>query len=140
MKNIVPISEIMTKKLIVVSPTQTLYDAKKLFHRHNIRHLPVVEKGKLIGMLSYNDLLRISFSDLDENDDSILPVIYEMYSIPQIMTKIPVFIEVSSTVRDAAEILSHQSFHSLPVLDQGKLVGMVTTTDIIRYLLAQYED
>lgn len=138
MKKDVPISDIMTTKLITLKQDQSLYEAKKLFHRHNIRHLPVVEKGKLVGMLSYNDILRISFSDLDENDDSIIPVIYEMYSIPQLMTKVPVFIDVGSTIKEAAEILSHQSFHSLPVLDKGKLVGMVTTTDMIKYLLEQY--
>src|SRR5699024_3444745 len=138
MKKNVPISEIMTKELITIKQDQSLYEANKLFHRHNIRHLPVVDDEKLVGMLSQNDLLRISFADLDNNDENIVPIIYEMYSVPQLMTKIPVFIEVDSTVKEAAEILSRQSIHSLPVLDKGKLVGMVTTTDIINYLLKLY--
>ncbi len=138
MKKDVPISEIMTTKLITLTQDQSLYEANKLFHRYNIRHLPIVEEEKLVGILSQNDLLRISFADLDKNDENIVPIIYEMYSIPQLMTKVPVFIEVDSTVKEAAQILSRQSFHSLPVLDKGKLVGMVTTTDIINYLLDQY--
>jgi len=92
----------------------------------------------LVGMISHTDLLRISFSSLDKSDDSIVPVIYEMFSIPEVMTRVPVFIEVNTTIKKAAEILARQSFHSLPVLDKGKLVGIVTTTDMINYLLAQY--
>ncbi len=138
MKQKVPVSEIMSKDLITLSPDQSLYEANKLFNRHNIRHIPVVENKKLVGMISHTDLLRISFSGLDESDDSIVPVIYEMYSLPEIMTRVPVFVEANTTIKEVAEILSRQSFHSLPVLNKGKLVGIVTTTDLINYLLAQY--
>lgn len=138
MKQDVPVSEIMSKKLITISTDQSLYEAEKLFNRHNIRHIPVVEKKHLVGMVSHTDLLRISFADFDETDESVLPVIYEMYTIPQLMTRVPVFVEVDTTIKETAEILARQSFHSLPVLDKGKLVGIVTTTDMINYLLAQY--
>lgn len=140
MKHKVPISEIMTKDVITLSPSDSLYKAEKLFAKHNIRHIPVVENKRLVGMVSLTDLLRISFSSLDKADDSIVPIIYEMFSIPEIMTRVPVFIEVDTTIKKAAEILSRHSFHSLPVLDKGKLVGIVTTTDMINYLLAQYEN
>lgn len=138
MKKDVPVSEIMSTKLITISTKQSLYEAEKLFNRHHIRHIPVVEKGHLVGMVSHTDLLRISFADFDESDESVLPVIYEMYTIPQLMTRVPVFVEVDTTIKETAEILARQSFHSLPVLDKGKLVGIVTTTDMINYLLAQY--
>lgn len=138
MKQKVPVSEIMSKDLITLSSEQSLYEASKLFSRHHVRHIPVVENERLVGMVSHTDLLRISFSGLDESDDSIVPVIYEMYSVPEIMTRVPVFVESNTTIKEVAEILSRQSFHSLPVLDKGKLVGIVTTTDLINYLLAQY--
>ncbi|HLV93247.1 MAG TPA: CBS domain-containing protein [Aequorivita sp.] len=138
MKQNVPISEIMSKDLITLSPKQSLYEAEKLFNRHNIRHLPVVENKRLVGMISRTDLLRISFTDLDESDEFDVPVVYEMFSIPDIMTRMPVFVEVDSTIKETAEILSRQNFHSLPVLDKGILVGIITTTDLINYLLAQY--
>lgn len=134
----VPVSEIMSKELITLSPKQSLYEAEKLFNRHNIRHIPVVENKRLVGMISHTDLLRLSFADLDESDELDVPVIYEMFGIPDVMTRVPVFVEVDSTIKETAEILSKQSFHSLPVLDKGILVGIVTTTDLINYLLAQY--
>lgn len=138
MKQNVPISEIMSKDLITLNPKQSLYEAEKLFNRHNIRHLPVVDNKRLVGMISRTDLLRISFADLDESDEFDVPVVYEMFSIPDIMTRMPVFVEVDSTIKETAEILSRQNFHSLPVLDKGILVGIITTTDLINYLLAQY--
>lgn len=138
MKQKVLVTEIMSKTLITVSPNQSLYEAEKLFNRHNIRHLPVVENERLVGMISHTDLLRISYADLDESDELVVPVIYEMFSIPDIMTRVPVFVDVDSTIKETAEILSRQSFHSLPVVDKGILVGIVTTTDLINYLLAQY--
>src|SRR5690625_4141360 len=122
----IPVSEIMTKNPVTVQPHQSLYEANKLFGQYNIRHIPVVEKGLLIGMVSQTDLLRISYADLDEKDDAVVPAIYEMFNIGDIMTRVPVFVDVSSTIKETAEILSRQSFHSLPVLDQGRLVGIVT--------------
>src|SRR5690625_6358816 len=118
----VPVSEIMSTKLVTIHPTQSLYEAKKLFHRYNIRHLPVVEKNKLVGMISYTDILRISFADLDENDESIIPMIYEMYSIPQIMTRVQVFVEATTSIIETAEIWANQSIHSLNVIEVVQLV------------------
>src|SRR5699024_2579927 len=109
MKKRAPVSSIMTKKLITITPKDSLYDAERLFNRHHIRHIPVVGNGQLVGMLSHSDLLRISFSDLDENDDSVVSIIYDMYTIPQVMTKVPVFVEENDTIKEAAEILSKQS-------------------------------
>lgn len=81
MKQRVPISQIMTKELITLTPKDSLYDAEKLFIKHNIRHLPIVEGQKLVGVVSYSDLLKISYADVTEEDD-IETVVYDMYTIP----------------------------------------------------------
>lgn len=138
MKQREPVSNIMTKDLVTIIPTQSLYDAERLFNRHSIRHIPVVEGERVVGVISRTDLLRISFADLTENEDSVESVVYDMYTIPQVMTKIPVTIESDTTIREAAEILANHSFHSIPVVEKGKLVGIITTTDLIKYLLDQY--
>ncbi len=138
MKQRVPVSQIMTKELIMLNPTQSLYDAEKLFNKHSIRHIPVVEGERIVGVISRSDLLRISFSDLTEDEEGVDSVVYDMYTIPQVMTRIPVTVESDTTVKEVAEILAKQSFHSIPVVDNGKLVGIVTTTDLINYLLDQY--
>ena len=138
MKQRVPISQIMSKKLVTLNPTQSLYDAERLFKKHKIRHIPVVENDRIIGIVNYSDLLRISFANMTNDEDEVTSVVYDMYTIPQIMAKTPLTVTSDTTVKEVAEILSKQSFHSVPVLENDKLVGIVTTTDLINYLLEQY--
>lgn len=138
MKQRVPISQIMSRKLITLAPTQSLYEAERLFKKHKIRHIPVVESDRIIGIVSYSDLLRISFADMTDNEEEVTSVVYDMYTIPQIMAKAPLTVNSDVTIKEVAEILSKQSFHSIPVLENDKFVGIVTTTDLIKYLLEQY--
>jgi CBS domain-containing protein len=138
MKQRVPITEIMTKDLVTLDPTESLYDAEKLFNQHNIRHIPVVEDRRIVGVISRSDLLRISYSNLSEDEETVETLIYDSYTIPQVMTRVPVTVESDATVKEVAELLSMQSFHSIPVVENGNLVGIVTTTDLINYLLEQY--
>ncbi|MDD3771401.1 MAG: CBS domain-containing protein [Weeksellaceae bacterium] len=138
MKQRVPVAQIMSKDLVVLTPTQSLYDAERLFNKHNIRHIPVVESERIVGVISRSDLLRISYSNLTADEESVESLIYDSYTIPQVMTRIPVTISSDRTVKEAAEILSQHSFHSIPVVDGEKLVGIITTTDLLNYLLEQY--
>ena len=138
MKQRVPVSQIMSKDIITIAPTQTLYEAEALFKKHNIRHIPVVEGHKLIGVLSLTDILRISFADLSEDENLVYSIVYDMFTIPQVMAKVPLSISPDTTIKEAAEILAGQTFHSLPVTENGSLVGMLTTTDLLKYLLEQY--
>lgn len=136
----VPVSDIMTKDLIVLNPAQSLYEAEALFKKHKIRHIPVVESKKLLGILSHSDLLRISFADLTDEEDYVESVVYDMYTIDQVMAKAPITVNVDATVKEVAEVLSQQSFHSLPVVENDELVGIVTTTDLINYMLKQFDE
>lgn len=138
MRQRVPVSQIMSKELVTLTPDQSLYEAERLFKKHHIRHIPVVEGDKLIGIVSYSDLLRISFADMTDGEEEVTSVVYDMYTIPQIMAKTPLTVTADTSIKEVAEILAAQSFHSIPVVDNGKLVGLVTTTDLIKYLLEQY--
>ncbi len=139
MKKGVPVSEIMTKKLVTLGPKDDLVTDERLFKKHHIRHIPVVKGDAIIGMLSYTDLLRISFADaIDEHEEYVDTIVYDMLTIPQVMVHDVVTVSSKATIRDVARFLSQKEFHALPVVDDGKLVGIVTTTDLIRYLLEQY--
>ena len=138
MKQRVPVSQIMSKNVVVLNPTQTLYEAEVMFKKHKIRHIPVVEGKKLVGILSYSDLLRISFADVTDDENAVESVVYDMFTIPQVMVKVPLTVSPDITVKEVAEILSKQTFHSLPVTENEDLVGIVTTTDLINYFLEQY--
>ena len=140
MKRREPVSKIMSTDLVTINHTNSLFDAEKLFNKHKIRHIPVVDNKKIIGILSLTDLLRISFVDNygEDEDSQVDTAVYNMLSIEQVMVKDPVHIAPSLTIKEVAEILAKKEFHALPVVENGNLIGIVTTTDLLNYLLEQY--
>lgn len=99
----------------------------------------MVNEDAIIGMLSYTDLLRISFADaFNEDEDEVDTVVYNMFSIDQVMAKNLVSVTSNTTIKEVAEILAKKEFHAIPVVDEGKLVGIVTTTDLINYMIKQF--
>ncbi len=139
MKKRTPISAIMTKNVITLNHKDSLETAEHLFKLHKIRHIPVVSGDAISGMLSYTDLLRISFADaVDEEEHEVDTVVYNMFTIEQVMAKNLVSVPSTATIKEVAEILAKKEFHAIPVVDDTKLVGIVTTTDLINYLLEQF--
>lgn len=140
MKTNVPVSEIMTRNIIKLNLADELGKAEELFKNHKIRHIPVVNDGKIIGMLSYTDLLRVSYADVVEKEaENVESIVFNMFSIRQVMTKEVIVITSETTIKETAEILSKNEFHALPVCDKNNLVGIVTTTDLMKYFIAQYD-
>jgi CBS domain-containing membrane protein len=139
MRQRIPVSTIMSKDIIALNRTDDLERAELLFKRHNIRHIPVVSGEVIIGMLSYTDLLRISFADaVDASEKDVDTLVYNMFSIDQVMAKKITTVDSQTSIKKVAEILASKEFHALPVVDDGSLVGIVTTTDLINYLIDQY--
>lgn len=138
MKQKVPVSTIMTKNVIKLNLKDDLTKAEALFKKNKIRHIPVVNGNRIIGMLSYTDLLRISFVDAVDDDEVIDATVYNLFTVEQVMAKNLVTVSPETTIKEAAEILSSKEFHALPVVLGDLLVGIVTTTDLIKYLIDQY--
>lgn len=131
-----PITAIMTADVVTIELREPLEKAQTLMQQHHIRHLPVVKMGKLVGILSLTDLMRLSFSDnFGETESEADLAVFRMLGIRHVMKAHPETITPAHTIRDAAEILANREFHALPVVDGDKVVGMVTTTDLIRYFL-----
>lgn len=131
----------MTKNVIKLHLTDDLTKAEKLFKHNKIRHIPVVDGNKIIGILSYTDLLRISFVDaVDDNDHIVDTTVYDLFTVEQVMAKKVITISPDTTIKETAEILSKKEFHALPVCLGELLVGIVTTTDLIKYLIDQYDE
>jgi CBS domain-containing protein len=103
-----------------------------------VHHIPVVSGDQLVGIISWSDILRVSFGDTFQADQRTVDATLDhTFTIEQVMKKNPVSLQETSTVRDAAEILAGGEFHAVPVVNGGKLVGIVSTTDLIKYLLDQ---
>ncbi len=135
MRRMEPISKIMTKDVITLTLGDSLFNAEKLFNKHHISHIPVVEEDRIIGMLSLTDLLRMSFVDSYHDGQPIDTAIYNMLTISQIMANNPEKTSPDSTIKDVALLLASKEFHALPVVENEKLIGIITTTDLLNYLV-----
>lgn len=139
MKKNEPVTHVMTANPICVARNESVSVARHLINEKNVHHLPVVDGDKLVGILTSNDFLRVSFGEFGNQDGRSLDAILDhMYSIPDIMNDNPISIDKSDTIREAARILAVGEFHSLPVVDGATLVGIVTSSDLIRHLLELY--
>jgi CBS domain-containing protein len=138
MKKREAVSHIMTKDVFTVQETDSLAAALHIIRKNKIRHLPVLNGNEISGILSRTDLNRLTFGALFENQEGADEAVLEMLSIPQVMTRKPRTVTSEETIKDVAEIFAKEEYHALPVVDGNELVGIVTTTDVISYMLEQY--
>ena len=139
MKKRETVASIMTSSVITVDKNDhDLRDIKEIFRKEKIRHVPVMEGDNLVGIISKNDLNRLSFGALFENQDNADEAVLDMLSIDQVMTANPTSVTPDTLIKDVASILVNENFHSLPVAENGTIKGIVTSTDVIGYLLEQY--
>ncbi len=137
MKRNDPISHLMTRDPFCVQRGQPISEVRRLLAEHTIHHVPVVDGKRLVGMVSSLDLVKLAWGSTDSRwFDAIVD---HTKALADVMSADPVCLRATQTVREAAEVLAEGKFHGLPVVDvEGNLVGIVTSTDLIRYLLAQY--
>ncbi|HRP31562.1 MAG TPA: CBS domain-containing protein [Agriterribacter sp.] len=133
-----PVSFIMTRDVISVSENDNLDKVVHIFRKKGIRHLPVTKDGKITGMISRNDINRLTFGAIFDQQEEVDDAILHLLTIPQVMAANVHAVRSDTLIREVAEIFSDAEYHSLPVVDEGELKGIVTTTDVIRYLLDQY--
>lgn len=137
MKKRESISKIMTPNPITVNKTNKVSDVAQIFKEKNIHHIPVVSGDKLIGMISKTDIDKVSFVT-NLQDDKVNTAIYDSLEIEQIMTSQLDTVQQDDEIREAATLLAGGRYHAIPVLEGGQLQGIVTSTDVINYLLEQY--
>jgi acetoin utilization protein AcuB len=129
------VSSLMSKNLITVHPKDTLLDVKAIFDKHRIHHLPVVEFKKLVGMISKSDLLhyqrsyeQVPYKDVFEESR------LKAYKVGEVMTKGLATLSPEDRIDVAIEVFRENILHAIPVVENGELVGLITTHDIIEAL------
>jgi CBS domain-containing protein len=125
----------MTKELVTLNLNDSLYSAEKRMKVNHIRHMPVVDGDELIGLVSLADLQRVSFIDAYSKEGTEDTPVYNMLSIRDLMIKNPLTASPKTTILEVSKLLASKEFHSLPVVDDGKLVGIITTTDLLHYFI-----
>jgi CBS domain-containing protein len=134
MKNRNLVKSIMTPDPISVKLENKISDIELLFSEYNIRHVPVVEKNELVGIISKFDMEKLSSFALFGKDDHDLLSVKEM-PVSNIMTRVVYCIQEEDEIKKAAKILGRGFFHAIPVLEGKELKGIVTSSDIINYAL-----
>ena len=139
MKKREPISHIMTKSVVTVNQNDDLRKVVEKLKSNSIRHIPVVNGKVVVGIISRTDVNRLTFGALFDGQEGVDEAILDMLSISQVMTSKPRTLPSDAIIKDLAEVFAKEDFHALPVVDNGELKGIVTTTDVIKYFLEQYD-
>ncbi len=131
------ISDIMTRDVITALPDDTMSVVRDNMKNNIIHHTPVVENGKVVGMISQNDVHQMEhhFTHFDnpEAEQSNVQLFSSMLA-KEVMTTPVITIRQDENVQDAAKLFMINAFHALPVVDHDDhLVGMVTTLDLIKH-------
>ena len=127
----------MSKNVITVDVDDSMQDAMKRMKEKDIRMLPVLKKGKLVGVVTDRDLKRASASDATTLDVHELLYLVSKIKVLNIMTKNPITVPQNFTVEETAEVLLKHKISGVPVVDQnGQLVGTITQTDLFRVLIS----
>lgn len=129
------IKEMMTKNPITVTPETLVLQAQKIMKEKKIRRLPVVDKGKLVGIVTKHDLLEAF--PLIKGSASIFDLNYELsqMKVKEVMKKNPIALNPYTPVEDALRIGQEEKIGSFPIVEDGKLVGIATESDIVRFLI-----
>jgi CBS domain-containing protein len=126
------ITTIMTKNVVCVSPDQFIIDVKHIYEKKKWHHhIPVTENEELVGMVSLIDFM-YNIAGAGLNDDT---KIYKELRVKDIMTQKPFYLTTSATIEDAAKVLAEGNFHAIPILENKKITGIVSTADIIKYFI-----
>ncbi|OYT42813.1 MAG: CBS domain-containing protein [Candidatus Aenigmarchaeota archaeon ex4484_224] len=151
------VRDFMTRNVITCSPEDTIFDVAKKLSENAISGMPVVDKGKLVGIISVSDIVKFMKNEIKNED--LIPE--EPHSIPfilmkmiqnelkikkelekiskikvkHVMSKKVITISPDASLADAAELLVKKRITRVPVIENGKIVGILTKSDLVKALV-----
>jgi acetoin utilization protein AcuB len=127
----------MSKQVITIDANDSINNAIYLLKKHNIMMLPVMEQGKLVGIVTDRDLKSASASEATSLEIHELLYLISKIKIKEIMTKNPITVPLDYTIEETAEILLKHKISGVPVIDHfGDIVGTITQNDIFRTIIS----
>ena len=114
------VSEIMSRELVTITPDKRVGQALQLMQKHQIRHLPVMEKGRMVGWITSRDLREV-----------LLASMLEKITVADVMIKAPISVSADTGVEEAARLIKEHKIGGMPVLEGDRLVGVITMLDLI---------
>ena len=129
------VKEYMSSAVVTTEPDALILDAQKLMQEHHIRRLPVVDKGgKLVGLITQDRLREVSPSPVTSLSVWELNYLVAKMKVKDVMVKDVVTVTPDTTIEEATSLGQSRGIGTLPVVDKGKLVGIITATDLFKIL------
>ncbi|MBE6496783.1 MAG: CBS domain-containing protein [Methanobrevibacter sp.] len=130
----ITVKEIMSKKLVTVSPTERIVHARRQMLEAHVGRVPVVDDDELVGMITSKDLMR-AFIDFRKK----VPEKYQKSQIKEllvedIMSTKPTFVSKDMSITEVSELIMETGYNGLPVVEDGEVVGIITQTDILKLI------
>ena len=129
------VGERMSHPVISVTPEVSIHDALAMFKKEHIRRAPVMKDGKLVGIVSERDLLNASPSPVTSLSVWEMNYLISKVTVKQVMSKKVKTIDVNTPIEEAARIMADTKIGGMPVVRSGKVVGMITETDLFKIFL-----
>ena len=128
------VRDIMTVEVTTLGRNDTLLLAKDIMNLGRVRHFPAVEDDELVGVVSQRDLYRASLGTVMQYGEKAQRAFLESVAVKEVMAD-PISISPDATVRDAARLMMEHKIGCLPVLEDSRLVGIVTETDMLQVVV-----
>ncbi len=129
------VGERMSRPVISVAPETPVHDALAMFKKEHIRRAPVIKDGKLLGIVTENDLRNASPSPATTLSVWEMNYLISKVTVKQVMSKKVKTIDVDTPIEEAARIMTDSSIGGMPVTRDGKIVGIITETDLFKIFL-----
>lgn len=137
MKRNSKVDSIITQNIETVQQGQSLSEVARLFREKDFHHAPVLDGRKPVGMISYNDIMRLIYDADNTDSHAIDHLLDNQFSIGEVMSKDLTVLPLGSSVREAAQMLIDHHQHSVIIVDSGgDIAGILTSSDLIRHLIA----
>ena len=128
------VREIMMGSPVCLKPEDTLDLANDIISLGRIRHIPIIDHGRLVGILSERDLIGATATHIFGLKQKNKSALLKSFAIKDVMKKRVISVGPDTEIRDAASIMQKKKIGCVPVLTDGAVIGLVTTTDILRYV------
>lgn len=136
-----PVSTLMTSKLVTVAPGDPIAMVKNIFDQQRIHHILVVRHKTLLGIISKSDYLQFvrnaQMTHTEVASASGDQPAYLNYPVEELMTTGIATLESTDRINVALQVFAENRFHAIPIVDEGEVVGILTTYDIIRKLMEE---
>ncbi len=129
------VGERMSRPVISLSPETPVNEALAMFREEHIRRAPVMKEGKLLGIVSERDLLNASPSPVTSLSIWELNYLISKVTVKSVMSKKVVTVDQDTPIEEAARIMADKKIGGVPVVSAGKVVGIITETDLFKILL-----